>query len=245
MDLTFHHLLKAYDLEPSTVRLVRHGNKEISVLDVFQSDLVRFTEYTAWQSAGKFGDARYIAIFSPARGTTALFLGIWEVSGFTPNSKLTPQHLELLKKHSLPESWITTSVRYDLKLTELMFSLSERLVIDWGKSTITWVQSKNKTVVQIKPKNSIGDFTSYDKILLSYENLQRLIKDTDSNISWVSALSSVNGVYLIKHKIDGRLYVGSAYGKDGIFGRWASYANTGHAGNKLLKDLNPSDLGKR
>ena len=32
-------------------------------------------------------------------------------------------------------------------------------------------------------------------------------------------------------------YVGSAYGDEGILGRWKSYAKNGHGGNKLLKSL--------
>jgi len=71
-------------------------------------------------------------------------------------------------------------------------------VIEWGRSTVTWVQTKDKAVVQIKPINSIGGFISYDRILLSYAELQKLVNDTDSNTSWVNALSSVNGVYLIQ-----------------------------------------------
>lgn len=71
-------------------------------------------------------------------------------------------------------------------------------MIEWGRSTVTWVQTKDKAVVQIKPINSIGGFISYDRILLSYAELQKLVNDTDSNTSWVNALSSVNGVYLIQ-----------------------------------------------
>ncbi len=35
----------------------------------------------------------------------------------------------------------------------------------------------------------------------------------------------------------GKLYVGSAYGTDGIWGRWASYVETCHGGNCELKKL--------
>lgn len=35
----------------------------------------------------------------------------------------------------------------------------------------------------------------------------------------------------------GQLYVGSAYGKDGILGRWKTYVATGHGGNAALKAL--------
>ena len=237
--LTFYDLLKTYGIAPSEVRLVRHSNKEISALDTFLDETEKFTEYTSWQKHDKYGKSKYLAVFCPARGTTSLFLGLWEIDGHTENKYLKPKHLALLRKHGLPAVWYERSDRYNLKLTSTMIGLSQRLVIEWGKSTVSWVQSKNKDVVQIKPVNSIGDFTSYDCILLSYTDLQKLIKDTDSNVSWVNALSSVNGVYLIKHKKDGRLYVGSAYGKGGILGRWTSYAKSGHAGNKLLKELDP------
>jgi len=240
--LTFHDLLRVSGLDPDTVRLVRHGNKEIKVLDTFLTNIEKLTEYTAWQHSGKYGDSEYLAIFCPARSTTSLFLGIWKIDGVLENKNLSQKHLNLLKFYSLPEEWFKTSVRYNLELTDFMDDMKQRLVIEWGKSTVSWVQSKDKNVVQIKSINSIGDFTSYDSILLSYNDLQKLIEQTDSNISWVNALSAVNGVYLIKHKESGKLYVGSAYGKGGILGRWSSYAKTGHAGNKLLKEVDPSSF---
>ena len=38
--------------------------------------------------------------------------------------------------------------------------------------------------------------------------------------NWYTALSSVNAIYLISDLEDGQLYVGSAYNKDGLLGRW-------------------------
>jgi hypothetical protein len=162
--LTFHDLLRTSGIEPKEVRLVRHANKEINVLDTFLNDTEKFTEYTAWQKSGKFGSARYLALFCPARSTTSLFLGIWAIDGKTENNDLKQSHLALLSKHDLPEIWFDNHARYNLKLTSVMLSLSQRLVIEWGKSTVSWVQSKDKDVVQIKPVNSIGEFTSYDSI---------------------------------------------------------------------------------
>lgn len=234
---TFFNLLRAYQIDPSAVRLVRHANTEIKVLETFLNDLPRFTEYTAWQKPGKFGDAEYLAMFVTARGTTSLFLGLWRINGVTKNKNLEPSHLAALQSYELPELWYESADRYDLELSTTMFDLIQRLVIDWGGATQSWVQKKDKDIVEIKAKNSIGDFVSYDSILLTYHELQTLVSDTDANASWVNALSHVNGVYLIKHKLDGRLYIGSAYGKGGILGRWTAYAKTGHAGNKLLKDL--------
>jgi hypothetical protein len=242
MNLTIYDLFKTFGVSPNKARLVRHTNKEINVLDAFHNNKELFEEYTAWQKPDKFGDAELLAIFSPARGTTSMFLGIWKICGVTLNRELQPSHLELLQKNKLPERWFKNSVRYHLGATELMSDLSERLVIEWGKVARNWVQKQNKSVVQIKPINSIGDFTSYDKIRLSYQDLKKLRRDTDSNQSWVNALSSVNGVYLVKYNRDGRLYVGSAYGRGGILGRWFDYGKSGDAGNKKLIGLDANEF---
>jgi len=41
----------------------------------------------------------------------------------------------------------------------------------------------------------------------------------------------------------GELYVGSASGEGGFWGRWQQYAASGHGGNTLLQDLIRSDPG--
>ncbi|MCA9642843.1 MAG: GIY-YIG nuclease family protein, partial [Myxococcales bacterium] len=54
-------------------------------------------------------------------------------------------------------------------------------------------------------------------------------------VAWKSALASVAGVYAITDRLHGVTYLGSAYGRDGIWGRWVGYANSQHNDNKLLK----------
>ena len=54
---------------------------------------------------------------------------------------------------------------------------------------------------------------------------------------WESALSTVNAVYLIVDRENGRKYVGSAYGKGGLLGRWTHYMKSLHGDNKLMKEL--------
>ena len=48
---------------------------------------------------------------------------------------------------------------------------------------------------------------------------------------WETSLSANAGVYRIIDKSDYSTYIGSAYGKDGIWGRWSNYAKTGHGTN--------------
>jgi hypothetical protein len=91
-------------------------------------------------------------------------------------------------------------------------------------------------VVELLNKRmTIGDFPGYNSVLLSYRMLKTVIRE--NNPSWRTALSNVSGVYLIADTSDGKLYVGSAYGGEGIWQRWKSYTRNGHGGNKELREL--------
>ena len=70
-----------------------------------------------------------------------------------------------------------------------------------------------------------------------HHDLVRMVSNKTSNYTWYNALRAVNGIYCITDMRDGRNYVGSAYGADGIWGRWLNYALCGHGNNKRLVDL--------
>jgi hypothetical protein len=82
---------------------------------------------------------------------------------------------------------------------------------------------------------TIGDFPGYNSVLLSYRMLKTIVRE--SNPSWKAALSNVAGVYLVTDTTSGKMYVGSAYGGDGIWQRWTAYSKNGHGGNKELRVL--------
>lgn len=82
---------------------------------------------------------------------------------------------------------------------------------------------------------SVEDFPGYSSARLSYDTLRVVVRQRPT--AWVTALRSVGGVYLIADESNGKLYVGSAYGEDGIWGRWENYATNGHGGNKDLMAL--------
>lgn len=235
--ITFHRILEIYGIKKSKLRLVRHSNKEIPIRDTFRDEPVRFEMYQSFQAPKRFGNAERIAVFGPHHRTTGIFLGLWDITGCLKNADFNDDIKELLKQHDLPESWFHDSDLYKLQKNLALDDLSERLVIEWGRSTVSWVQSKDKEVVEIKPKKSIGDFQSYSLVDLSMAELRNIIESPASNQTWVTALSSVNGVYLIRDKRSGKLYVGSAYGENGMYGRWSTYAQSGHGGNQELKPL--------
>lgn len=81
----------------------------------------------------------------------------------------------------------------------------------------------------------VDDFPGYNSVRLSYDQLKLIVSRSEP--AWKSALSSINGVYLIVDKETGKGYVGSAYGIGGIWQRWSEYAATGHGGNLELVSL--------
>ncbi len=96
--------------------------------------------------------------------------------------------------------------------------------------------SDNLIVSEIRDQRmSVGEFPGYNAVLLPYGLLGTIIREEIP--SWKSALSNVAGVYVITDTKCGKLYVGSAYGGDGIWQRWVRYAENGHGGNKELKQL--------
>ena len=87
--------------------------------------------------------------------------------------------------------------------------------------------------------NMADDFPGYDRVSRDYKTLSVCMQKPD----WRNALSSVYGVYVITDTKTGKQYVGSAYGEDGVYGRWAVYLANGYDDdnkdypNKRLKEL--------
>ena len=71
----------------------------------------------------------------------------------------------------------------------------------------------------------------------TYDELKEIVENPTIYEAWHTALSSVNAIYLIVDRETGKQYVGSAYGKDGLLGRWSCYVNSLHGNNKLMKEL--------
>ncbi len=64
----------------------------------------------------------------------------------------------------------------------MLKDLEGRLVIDWGKSTISWCQKDlEKEILEILPTGFIKPFPGYQGVLLSFEELTRIIKNPDAN----------------------------------------------------------------
>lgn len=71
-------------------------------------------------------------------------------------------------------------------------------------------------------------FCGYDQVRLDFASLQKIV---EMNLTdWHNALQAISAVYQIIDRKNGGAYVGSACGKDGLWGRWCMYATGRYQG---------------
>ena len=82
----------------------------------------------------------------------------------------------------------------------------------------------------------VPDMARPDELVLSWNELNILPKTS------ILKLSEWRGIYFIFNVSNGQGYVGAAYGKQNLYGRWKNYAASGHGGNKRLRKCKPENL---
>lgn len=89
------------------------------------------------------------------------------------------------------------------------------------------------------PEKSLNDksFPGYKNVFISYIDLKKKLEISDE---WRAALKYRKGVYLIADKKTGKFYVGSAYGTNGILGRWETYITSGYDKNEVENGKYPN-----
>ena len=231
--MKLQEILQFKGIDLSKTKLIRHNisneiiknNYERKYLDIYQSI----------QQPTLFKNCETVISFLGTEGTTGVFLGCYEIKGYSK-----------LKQNELPEDfcfeneYLSECVFWNIVKTDILNDLTNRLVIEWGKSTRGWCQNgtTEKEVLHILPAVSEISFISYDKVLLSYEKLKMIVNNIKNHKEWETKLSAVAGIYLITDTKTGKQYVGSASGENGgIWGRWSEYVKTKHGGNKKLIEL--------
>jgi len=201
------------------VKVVRHRDTTYN-LPKLLADEAGFEDYQNGQSRDVFAKAKYLLSFIAERDQYAVFAGVWEVLDQEPRG---------------------TGIRYRMEKLTGFDDLEKRLVVDWGTGTRSWVQwfhrVGNKDVRELLPPDRIGDFPGFYDFLLPYWQLRQVALHPDAHRDWVRMLSAVAGVYAILDQSTGSFYLGSAYGANGIWQRWKSYAKSAHGGNVELREL--------
>lgn len=140
------------------------------------------------------------------------------------------------------ELGVTNDVNYEGVEIESYQPYYGRVIVKYHKKHQVQVRRADNViseleVQQILPSQFDGiEFPGYDKVRLSYEQLSTIIHRHTKD--WIAALESQKAVYLITDTNNGKQYVGSAYGENGmLLQRWTNYVNDGHGGNKQLKAI--------
>lgn len=132
---------------------------------------------------------------------------------------------------------------FDLRFSDLLSSLRERLVVEWSGDTINWAKKGEPAarfpIIEIADPAAVP-FPGFDRVIIPFTELQDMVESSRYR-AWQHALSLVQGIYLITDQTTGRHYVGKADGSERLLGRWRRYAQTGHGDNVGLRTLVAGD----
>lgn len=219
--ITIQELLYNRGLDRSAaIKLVRHKDRRCDLYNLYRTDRDAFLAYQNKQKRNVFQGVEYIISFVGEGGKNARFIGVFQV----------------VKCVFVNDNYYYTMnevVGYD--------DLKERVIIRW-ENPISWHQwiKNDMEVLEISPGLHYKRFTDYFDLILTFNELKEIVVNQYSD--WRSVLSAIKGVYLITDTHTGKLYVGSAYGDSGIWGRWSEYvATNGHGGNISLLKLIETD----
>ena len=127
---------------------------------------------------------------------------------------------------------------YETKISDIATELVGRLIVSFKRgfrNSYPHLDTciDNIEILELKREIEKTLFPGYNKVNVTWQDLSDFI-NTDS---WKTALENQKGVYLITDSHNGKMYVGSACGKDMLLGRWKNYIKDGHGGNVELKSL--------
>lgn len=252
--MEFNDLLNRDQFDPKEVLVLRHRPWETEFRRVLpwlandRPDLFNAYQQTQTRNVERaMHRATYVASFVGHEAGRAVFVGLYENQDSKPLTYKqywkVPAILELsdLGMSGFDESDERETIDwFELKLLKFRQEWKGRLIVDWPGLERSWYRWSDRNVVPISAilEESMLDkeMPEWNELVLTWNELKLLPR------KWRITLSQWRGIYFILDATDGRGYVGAAYGKDNILGRWLNYASTRHGGNKQLKKRDPDNL---
>jgi len=238
MSIMFNTILREAGLPLAGVRLLRHKDNRAArgrtPYELWRDNRPQFDLYQATQGVGSESKLRapYWASFVGTPSDDTLFVGLYAVKTPRLLDQDSPRpHMDGVDKAG-------SCHVYDLTLEQQLSDLIGKLLIDWGPGDRAWIQrsdQQDKQIIELRTGFKEPDFPGFLNFIKPLSMLDKLPK------SWIAALQSSRGVYLLTCPKTKEQYVGSATGEDGLWGRWQDYIHTGHGGNLGLKSRDPSD----
>jgi hypothetical protein len=222
------------------IKLVRHVDYSGRTLGKM-IEAEEFDFYQAEQRADRkpFHGCKVVASFLASADGGCVFHGVYWVNGSRPLTDEDRAKAPGFLKTSLVGGG--DRIWYDLEHIPGFDDLRGRLRVKW-RAPLAWVQSKDMEIHEILPPGLVKHFSGYQEVLLTWKELQAICKHPASHPDWVTAMKFTAAIYRITDLSTGKIYIGSAYGKAGLWKRWCDYAATGNGGNVKLMSLDPANF---
>lgn len=225
MPILFNSLLKSAGIDPTSVRLMRHqdgrADKDRTPYRLWRdfpdSDFITYQSRQAADADRRFR-ATYWASFVVPPTRETLFVALYEVGEPSPGEQGVPRVQIRNAREEGPYNV------YPLRKSDLLTEFEAKLVIDWGRGALAWLQradKQNKKVLEIRRAFIEEDWPGY------LQFLKPLSEITDLPPAWVSRLKEARGIYLLTCPRTKEHYIGKASGIEGFYGRWLEHVSTG------------------
>lgn len=252
--MELNDLLEQAGINPQSVIVLRHRptepelNRRLPWLAVERPDV--FNRYQQTQgprlesSMLKLAGTGYLASFIGHAPGKALFIGLYAIG----NDNQRHNAEEILEWYKILEEYgwggyrfKQSRVIFDLKgPTDFCSAWKGKLIVEWPPPERSWWRRAHRNTM---PVHAILEDSALAEGMPAWREL--VLSWTDLAVMptrWREALSHWRGIYYIHDISDGKGYVGSAYGRDNLLGRWKTYSKTGHGNNQLLRRRNPNNL---
>ncbi len=233
MPITFNTLLKTAGntlpktagLDPATVRLLRHKDSSADkdrtpylLWRDFPDDFMTYQSRQSLKNAEELGRASYWAVFVVTPSDETLFVGLYKVG--KPSARVIgAPNISIRGVHEEKPYMV-----FPLQKSDLLAEFEGKLVIDWGRGFLKWVQradKQDKRVLELRSVLKEEDWPGYLKFIVPLSAIENL------PLHWRERLREARGIYLLTCPRTTEHYVGSATGSEGFFGRWRTHLSVG------------------
>jgi hypothetical protein len=251
--MNLNDLLHGKGIDPKEVLVLRHRppepglNRVLPWLAAEKPEVFNAYQQTQTEKVeNAMKRAKHVASFLGHEPGRSLFIGLYSIGASKPLTReeywQVPANIELktFGMTGFVDKNRSSILCFDLAPTDFYASWKGRLIVGWPPPERSWWRRAHRNEIPVLAilEDSALDaaMPEWDAIGLTWEELAVL------PTRWKSALSQWRGIYYIFDSSDGKAYVGSAYGRDNLLGRWQSYRDSGHGGNRLLRQRDPRNF---
>lgn len=254
--MTLNDLLRLDNIDPADVIVLRHRPADQQLRrvlpwlaaeapDVFNA--YQQTQGSVVENAMRQREGRgYVAAFIGMDAGAAVFVGLYRIHKsevMTEGRFGRMRAIQQLRKYSTPSDARQPDAQvrwFHMQAHSFRADWKGKLEVAWPGLERSWYRlAENNTI----PVSAIHAESRFEGAMPAWDELTFSIAELRVLPSrWRLALQQWRGIYFIRDASDGMGYVGSAYGRDNLYGRWLNYGTTGHGGNRLLRPRDPANF---